>query len=82
MIEQINDKSWMATMLTPHPHMPLLIQPPNEKEQYPVYNKCFLQTDRCSIAIAQQGVVAEQESISEDAVRLLYNSTRFRKKVK
>ena len=37
---------------------------------------------RCSIAIAQQGVVAEQESISEEAVRLLYNSTRFRKKNK
>ena len=34
---------------------------------------------RCSIAIAQQGVVTEQESISEEAVRLLYNSTRSRK---
>ena len=38
----------------PHLHMPLLIQPPNENEQYPVYNKCFLLTEVWLAAVLLQ----------------------------
>ena len=85
MIERINDKSRMATIVTTFilTHLSSSNHQTEKNNVKCTTNAMFLTiwsvAGRCSIAIAQQGVVTEQESISEEAVRLLYNSTRFRK---